>query len=386
MSKRPTFGHPQSTGRGARRSLSLLLGLVCLLGLTLAGPARPLPALAQTDTDGDGVVDSIDVDDDNDGIPDSVEGDGAVNTDGVTGDLVPDSLDLDSDGDGINDVKEGGDGALDTNRDGLIDSNDAGFADVNGDGMADAAVNPADEDPDTDGDGVPDYRDLDSDNDSFDDTYESRYPVAPDATGDPDGDGIHSVFDPAPYVYGDLEDPVLGDSDSDGVPDFRDLDSDDDGVLDVVEIGNDARDTNANGYVDATDVGGGDADGDGIQDPVDQNRCMFGEPGDLDGPSSFLTNPWNPNSGGSGVVPDSGTDADGDGIADSVDSDDGAWGLASPANTAAMGDYVWHDLNEDGIQDCTEPGIAGVTVNLYDAGGTFITSTTTDADGLYSFD
>ncbi|MCB0159741.1 MAG: hypothetical protein KDD83_16535, partial [Caldilineaceae bacterium] len=367
MSTTAIFSPRQPAGRTALRRTFTLFGLVLLLGLTIMGPGRPLPALAQTDTDGDGVVDSIDVDDDNDGIPDSVEGDGAVNTDAATGDGVPDSLDLDSDDDGINDVKEGGDGALDTNHDGLIDSNDAGFVDANGDGMADAAVNPTDEDPDTDGDGVPDYRDLDSDNDSIDDHFESRYPVAPDASGDPDGDGINSVYDPAPNTYGDLNDPILGDTDGDGVPNYLDLDSDDDGVLDVVENGNAARDTNANGYLDATDVGGGDADGDGIQDVVDQLRCAFGDGSDTDNPLYALTDPLNPNSGGSGVVLDSGTDADGDGIADSVDSADGAWGLASPANSAAIGDYVWHDLNEDGIQDCTEPGIAGVTVNLFDA-------------------
>ena len=32
-----------------------------------------------------------------------------------------------------------------------------------------------------------------------------------------------------------------------------------------------------------------------------------------------------------------------------------------------LGDRVWHDLDGDGIQDLGEPGLAGITVNLYDA-------------------
>ncbi len=32
---------------------------------------------------------------------------------------------------------------------------------------------------------------------------------------------------------------------------------------------------------------------------------------------------------------------------------------------AALGDYVWIDLNRDGIQDPDEPGVNGVRVRLY---------------------
>ncbi len=52
---------------------------------------------------------------------------------------------------------------------------------------------------------------------------------------------------------------------------------------------------------------------------------------------------------------------------------------------AALGDYVWYDLNADGIQDTNEPGIAAVRVALYDGSGTFITNTTTDLHGNYLF-
>jgi hypothetical protein len=52
---------------------------------------------------------------------------------------------------------------------------------------------------------------------------------------------------------------------------------------------------------------------------------------------------------------------------------------------AAIGDFVWIDMNMNGIQDEGEPGKKGVTVNLYDCQDNFLTSTTTDNDGLYLF-
>ncbi|MEE4311778.1 MAG: SdrD B-like domain-containing protein [candidate division KSB1 bacterium] len=52
---------------------------------------------------------------------------------------------------------------------------------------------------------------------------------------------------------------------------------------------------------------------------------------------------------------------------------------------ASLGDYVWHDLNYDGIQDQGEPPVADVTVKLLDASNNVLATTTTDANGLYSF-
>ncbi|MEW6050724.1 MAG: SdrD B-like domain-containing protein [Candidatus Zixiibacteriota bacterium] len=52
---------------------------------------------------------------------------------------------------------------------------------------------------------------------------------------------------------------------------------------------------------------------------------------------------------------------------------------------AAIGDFVWHDLNLDGIQDVGEPGIPGVTVRLYDCGGQLVGTTSTDVNGYYLF-
>jgi len=57
----------------------------------------------------------------------------------------------------------------------------------------------------------------------------------------------------------------------------------------------------------------------------------------------------------------------------------------APMTWAAIGDYVWHDLDMDGIQDAGEPGIPGVTVHLYDCADNHLAVMITDADGLYLF-
>ncbi|MFO0947737.1 MAG: SdrD B-like domain-containing protein [Planctomycetota bacterium] len=52
---------------------------------------------------------------------------------------------------------------------------------------------------------------------------------------------------------------------------------------------------------------------------------------------------------------------------------------------ASLGDYVWYDTNANGIQDGTEAGVVGVTVNLLDGSGNVIDTTTTNASGYYLF-
>jgi hypothetical protein len=56
----------------------------------------------------------------------------------------------------------------------------------------------------------------------------------------------------------------------------------------------------------------------------------------------------------------------------------------------SIGDRVWLDLDCDGVQDkndagFTEPGVADVTVNLYNCDGDLLATTTTDATGFYLF-
>ncbi|MBW3664793.1 MAG: DUF11 domain-containing protein, partial [Actinobacteria bacterium] len=51
-----------------------------------------------------------------------------------------------------------------------------------------------------------------------------------------------------------------------------------------------------------------------------------------------------------------------------------------------VGDHVWNDLDADGVQDPAEPGVAGMTVRLFNfAGNQLLATTTTDADGRYVF-
>ncbi len=56
-----------------------------------------------------------------------------------------------------------------------------------------------------------------------------------------------------------------------------------------------------------------------------------------------------------------------------------------PTPKGSIGDKVFLDCDMDGRQDVGEPGVAGVTVNLKDAGGAIIRTTTTDATGNYKF-
>lgn len=61
------------------------------------------------------------------------------------------------------------------------------------------------------------------------------------------------------------------------------------------------------------------------------------------------------------------------------------------SRSASVGDRVWHDLNRNGSQDSNEPGIAGVTVELWldsdnnGAHDTKVASVTTNASGNYQF-
>ena len=51
-----------------------------------------------------------------------------------------------------------------------------------------------------------------------------------------------------------------------------------------------------------------------------------------------------------------------------------------------LGDFVWEDFNADGIQDTDEPGIQGVSVELFDATTmTSLGTTTTGPTGEYLF-
>jgi len=190
------------------------------------------------DSDGDGIINSLDIDSDNDVIPDSVEiGLTAPNPVDTDGDQIPDFLDLDSDNDGIPDIYESNtneiniDEALDADTDGRADSSllfgANGFVD-DIETQTDSGI-PIYAIPDTDGDGVRDFRDTDSDGDGTTDVLEAGGTDIDnnglvDSTNDANNDGI--VDDVISGKGNDLF--LIGqlpDVDGDFMPDFRDDDS-----------------------------------------------------------------------------------------------------------------------------------------------------------------
>ena len=54
-------------------------------------------------------------------------------------------------------------------------------------------------------------------------------------------------------------------------------------------------------------------------------------------------------------------------------------------DSVPLGDLVWNDLNENGIQENNEPGISDVEVQLYDEYKSLVSSTKTDSCGFYFF-
>ncbi len=285
----------------------------------------------QTDSDNDGIADVHDIDDDNDGIPDVVEGAANLDTDG---DGVIDRLDLDSDNDGIADIVEAG--GIDTDLDGRVDA----AADNDNDGLADivdsapnSVDNPTDVAsgsavtllgiPDTDGDGARNFQDVDSDNDGLSDLYEGGNDPALwdqdndgmiDLDPDADSDGIADNVDLNGIATGLTLIAPLPNHDLDPVPDYLDLDSDNDGLNDVNESG--GVDTDANGILDGNQT---------LTDPAAQpDEDNNGTPDPYDPPTVTLL-PINVDADQDGVIDDI-TDDDGDGIPKITDVIDNAFG------------------------------------------------------------
>ena len=189
------------------------------------------PSTNPTDTDGDGIPDYLDIDSDNDGIPDNIEAQPALG-------YIPPSL-VDANNNGLDDAYE-----VDGNI-GLIPM-------------------------DSDNDGIPDYVDEDSDNDNVPDAIEGHdndHDGVPEVSligSDKDNDGLDDGYEGETVIDIDVNDEIddpstaLPDTDSDGIPDFRDSDDDDDGIETMDE------DTNGDG-----DYANDDANENGIPDYLD---------------------------------------------------------------------------------------------------------------------
>jgi hypothetical protein len=235
------------------------------------------------------------------------------------GDGIPDYFDLDSDNEAIPDVVEAGLGNLSEGKATLTKVSN--WVDSNGNGLHDSAENKT---PlDSDGDGVPNYLDLDSDNDSVFDVDESGAGNSAnssfqngdgDITGDGVGDGTESelfrykdsdsdgnlelfgdgILDIYDYgigsnQYGNLGQGIasgnpattfLKDTDLDGIPDYLDFTSNG-STFDLVnnKMLYDYKiiDANNDGTIDGT----ADIDQDGILDVFDTNTTKFGSPRDI---------------------------------------------------------------------------------------------------------
>ncbi len=326
-----------------------------------------------TDFDLDGIPDDIDVDDDNDAIPDILEGNADSDGDGQ-----PDCLDLDSDNDGIPDLTESiADGflpgSLDSDKNGAVDS--GVFLGANG--LADLVETSPDSSSitfnlsDFDGDGVADLLDLDSDNDGLFDILEA-------GSSDLDGDGRADGFsDSDTNGYADSFGnglPLIADSDGDDSPDFRDTDSDNDGLSDLLETAGITSDIDNNGSEDVFI----DTDQDGVTDNRSTNPLAFV---DVDGDG--FANHLDLDSDGDGLfdlIEAGGVDLDNNGQVDdpSLESDS----LADPASVTEQANSPAAE-EENAVQptelNSTENGSGEVDA---DAGSIIVLTAAPDGNAL----
>jgi Bacterial TSP3 repeat len=229
----------------------------------------------------------------------------------------------DEDGDSICDEFEGKDEGTDTDGDGTPDYQDL---DSDDDGIADSiewgGYYPGQYPADSDSDGVPDFRDEDSDGNGLLDSVDGVADIDGDLIGafadlDDDGDGIPDTVEMGAMP----ESPV--DSDADGVPDYQDTDSDNDNIGDMHDSATDSDEDGIPNYRDE------DSDNDGILD--------IDEAGDAD-------------------VNTAPVDTDGDGHPDFRDSDSDNDGLSDGDEVAAGTNPLNPDTDGDGVSDLIEVG------------------------------
>jgi Secretion system C-terminal sorting domain len=329
------------------------------------------------DTDGDGLIDQLDLDSDSDGIPDIVEA-GGTDTDGDG--KIDGSQTADSDGDGLLDIYDpttggtallnrdtDGDGKpngkdLDADNDGIPDIIEAGGIDVNNNGQVD---NPAD----ADNDGMADVVDADQGNDGI---VEAPNKAELKTGADISGDG-------RPDSYPE------DNADNSGQPNPYDLDADGDGIFDSIEDG--ITDVNRDGIADGTDL-----DQNGWSDVVsalptlplrNSDGDAFPDYRDIDADNDGITDNIEGQSTAGYILP-SAVDVDGDGLSAAYDLNDNLF--AGPVNNGITPvdkdldltpDYLDTDTDNDGVLDIAE----GHDYNLNGLPDDLVALQGTDADG-----
>jgi hypothetical protein len=279
------------------------------------------------DTDGDGILNIIDVEDDGDGVPTIEEddnADGDPRNDDFDFDSIANYLDADDDGDGIPGILEDEDGDGDPRNDDFDGDGLANWRDIDDDNDT---ARTRDEIPiteqlpaefDTDGDGIPNWQDLDDDGDGIltedEDWAGTGDPADADLDADltpdfrdldDDGDGLLSL-DERP----DDPDLLFNDTDGDGEPNFRDEDDDGDTLLTVDELY--APETTTTTTTTTAPLEYLDTDGDGTPDYLDPD-----DDGDLC-PTIEEDTDGKDGEGDGDLQND---DGDGDGVPDYLDAD-----------------------------------------------------------------
>ncbi len=169
------------------------------------------------------------------------------------------------------------------------------------------------------------------------------------------------------------------DTDGDGVPNTLDLDSDNDGIYDIEEAGNGALDTNDDGVIDSNDAVFNDNDGNGADDaaetttPIDTladgTFDFLNTDSDGDGCSDANEAYNNPNAdggdGGSFGTGEPQTSVDGNGLVTATGVD-----YSLGTNAAATDDNDASTCFAPPVDPCTDGAIVGVvTANDPDADG-----------------
>ena len=263
----------------------------------------------------------------------------------------------------------------DTDGDGIPDSQDP---DIDGDGVNNSDEKAAGTDPynpDTDGDGTKDG-DEDTDGDGKPNKDESN--PDEDKITDKDGDGIPDIIDK------DDQDGPKGDKDGDGIINEEDPDADGDGVSndDEKEAGLDPLNPDTDG--DGTNDGDEDTDGDGKKNK-DESEVPEGKVTDKDGDGLGDTGVTDkdPEDGKADITDGPLTnDTDNDGIPDAVDPDIDGDGVNNSDEKAAGTDPYDPDTDGDGTNDGDEDADGDGKTNAEESDPTVDESKDSDGDGI----
>lgn len=279
-----------------------------------------------TDTDNDTIINEIDIDDDNDTIRDIDEYNGLDPLDDHDADSIPNYKDTDFN--------------MDANNDGVVDIFDF------------------------DNDGIPNHFDLDSDNDGIYDIDEvGNGHLNNSFEGKTDmnvgSNGLHNTIENNDTPTTGINYTILN-TDAVGNPDYIDIDADNDGIVDNIEAQTTTSYTPPNNTYLITGVDTAypngitpiDTDGDLIPDYIDLNS-------DNDIRDDYIEG-WDFNNDGTPETITSNSDTDNDGLDNAYDNDDN---LVNPTNNQIPTDFPDIDNTDNPERDWRETNAIFVLIN-----------------------